>query len=83
MEYTLFGTKAARFVSFFGGSSEGKLEQGVGQTFRTQSSGPTAARHISLSTGDLPDDRYTLTIDVTDRAKNATDRATAQFVVRR
>jgi GWxTD domain-containing protein len=83
VEYTLFGTKAERFVSFFGGSSEGKLEQGIGQAFQTQSPGPTARRHIRLDTTSLPDDRYTLTIDVTDLANGSTDRASAQFVVKR
>ncbi|MFH1680140.1 MAG: hypothetical protein ABIH26_05775, partial [Candidatus Eisenbacteria bacterium] len=83
VQYTLFGTKAERFVSFFGGSSEGKLEPGIGQAFRTQSAGPAARRHIRLDTASLPDDRYTLTIDVTDLANGSTDRATAQFVVKR
>jgi len=83
VEYTLFGTKAERFVSFFGGSSEGKLEQGIGQTFRTQSRGTTANRRISLDTSDVPDDRYTLIIDVRDLASGAVDQAKAQFIVKR
>lgn len=83
VEYTLFGTRADRFVSFFGGTSEGKLEQGIGQTFRTQSVGDRAMRHISLDTSSLPDDRYTLIIDVTDLANGMTARATANFVVKR
>ncbi len=83
VEYTLFGTKTERFVGFFGGTSEGKLEQGIGQTFRTVGRGPTANRHISIDTSSLPDDRYTLIVDVTDLADGTTDQAKAQFVVKK
>ncbi|MFH1277501.1 MAG: GWxTD domain-containing protein [Candidatus Eisenbacteria bacterium] len=82
VEYTLFGTKAERFVSFFGGSSEGRLEQGISQTFRSQSDGSMAARRISLDTESLPEDRYTLIIRVKDLADGATDQAKAFFVVK-
>lgn len=83
VEYTLFGTKTERFVSLFGGSSEGRLEQGIGQTFRTRSDGSTASRRISLDTSSLPDDRYTLIIQVKDLANGMTDRTKAYFVIHR
>jgi GWxTD domain-containing protein len=83
IEYTLFGTKTERFASLFGGSAEGKLEPGIAQAFREQCQGPTARRYISIDASALPDDRYTLTVGVTDLAGGATDRATAQFVVKR
>ncbi len=83
VEYTLFGTKAGRGASFFGGSHEGKLELGISEPYQTQSAGPTASRHITFDVSTLPDDRYTLTVDVTDLSNGSADRATAQFVVKR
>ena len=83
VKYTLFGTKVKRFVSLFGGSSEGKLEPGIGQTFRSRSEGPAASRRITLDTASLPEDRYTLTIDVTDLGAGSAARLTAEFGVER
>jgi hypothetical protein len=83
VRYTLFGTKVGRSTSFFGGSHEGKLELGIAEPYQTQSTGPNASRHISFDVSTLPDDRYSLTIDVTDLVNGSTDRATARFVIRR
>ncbi len=83
VKYTLYGTKAKRFVSFFGGSSDGRLEPGIAQTFRAEARGAKASRHISLDTSDLPDDRYTLIVEVTDLGNKKIDQVKGQFVVKR
>ncbi len=83
IKYTLYGSKTERFVSFFGGSSEGKLEPGTAQTFRAEARGTTASRNISLDTSSLPEDRYTLIVEVTDLSNKNSDQAKAQFVVKR
>ncbi len=83
VRYTLFGSKVQRFVSFFGGSSEGKLEPGISQAFQTEGTGENAARHISLDTSGLPEDRYTLIIEATDLATKEVSKSKGQFVIKR
>lgn len=83
VKYTLYGTRTQRFVSFFGGSSEGKLEPGIAQTFRAEARGTGASRHISLDTSDLPEDRYTLIVEVVDLGNQTGDQVKGQFVVKR
>lgn len=83
VKYILYGSKPQRFASFFGGSSEGKLESGIAQTFRAEARGTSSSRHISLDTRELPDDRYTILVEVTDLGDNTTDQVKGQFVVKR
>lgn len=82
VKYSLFGTKVQRFTSLFGGNNEGTLEPGTSQTFENENAGPTASRHISLDTGTLPHDRYTIIIEATDMKTGETDLIRGQFVVK-
>lgn len=79
--YRLEGKKRGGFAGFFGGTDEGRFEEGESRAFSSIGRGPASARFITIDTNGLPPDEYRLTVEARDATTGEVARSEAVFHV--